>query len=220
MWTRKARAEHARDNLRYPSDLTDAEWQILAPLFPPPARTGRHRSWPMREVINAIFFMLRGGCPWRMLPEHFPPHQTAYRRFNRPGVLDPALLLRPGRFDRWGAARHAWVLGCLLISSSTMQRLATSAPRHRPNSRTTQHGGRDGPIAVALEIGVVKMTWTASLHCAGACGAGVRAEKSAGAFEGSEIRYSYSVKSKKSNCGNSGFISVAKSVRFSYPHEQ
>ena len=83
MWTPETRAEHDRDELRYPSDLTDAEWQILAPLLPPPAETGRHRSWPMREVMNAIFFVLRGGCPWRMLPEHFPPHQTAYRWFTR-----------------------------------------------------------------------------------------------------------------------------------------
>ena len=83
MWTAETRAEHDRDDLRYPSDLTDAEWQILAPLLPPPAETGRHRCWPMRELMNAIFFVLRGGCPWRMLPEHFPPHQTAYRWFTR-----------------------------------------------------------------------------------------------------------------------------------------
>ena len=83
MWTPETRAEHDRDDLRYPSDLTDAEWQILAPLLPPPAETGRHRCWPMREVMNAIFFVLRGGCPWRMLPEHFPPHQTTYRWFTR-----------------------------------------------------------------------------------------------------------------------------------------
>ncbi|MGH7070247.1 MAG: IS5 family transposase [Acetobacteraceae bacterium] len=83
MWTPDTRAEHDRDELRYPSDLTDAEWQVLAPLLPPPANTGRHRSWPMRELINAIFFVLRGGCPWRMLPAHFPPHQTVYRWFTR-----------------------------------------------------------------------------------------------------------------------------------------
>lgn len=83
MWTPETRAEHDRDDLRYPSDLTDAEWEILAPLLPPPARTGRHRSWEMRELINAIFFVLRGGVPWRMLPQHFPPHQTTYRWFMR-----------------------------------------------------------------------------------------------------------------------------------------
>jgi len=83
MWTPDTRLEHDRDGLRYPSDVTGEEWQLLAPLLPPPARTGRHRSWQMREVINAIFFVLRGGIPWRMLPEHFPPHQTAYRWFMR-----------------------------------------------------------------------------------------------------------------------------------------
>ncbi len=83
MWTRETRTEHDRDDLRYPSDLTDGEWQLLAPLLPAPAETGRRRSWPMRELMNALFFVLRGGCPWRMLPEHFPPHQTAYRWFIR-----------------------------------------------------------------------------------------------------------------------------------------
>jgi putative transposase len=48
-----------------------------------PSKTGRKRGWPMREVINAIFFVLRGGCPWRMLPEHFPPHQITYAWFAR-----------------------------------------------------------------------------------------------------------------------------------------
>jgi putative transposase len=83
MWTPNTRSLHDRDDLRYPSDLTDAEWTLLAPFLPPPCRTGRHRAWEMRELINAIFFVLRGGVPWRMLPEHFPPHQTAYRWFLR-----------------------------------------------------------------------------------------------------------------------------------------
>ena len=83
MWTPDTRAEHDRDDLRYPTDLTDAEWQVLAPMFPSPATTGRHRAWPMRELINAMFFLLRGGIPWRMLPTRFPPHQTVYRWFTR-----------------------------------------------------------------------------------------------------------------------------------------
>ena len=83
MWTPETRSQHDRDELRYSSDLTDAEWQVLKPFFPPPAQTGRHRAWPMREVVNAIFYVLRGGVPWRMLPEHFPPHQTTYRWFVR-----------------------------------------------------------------------------------------------------------------------------------------
>jgi transposase len=80
MWTRKTRAEHDRDELCYPSDLTDADWQILAPLLPPPAETGRHRSW-RRTDERAL--PCAAGCPWRMRPAHFPPHQTAYRWFTR-----------------------------------------------------------------------------------------------------------------------------------------
>lgn len=83
MWTETTRAQHDRAQLRYGSDLTDHEWELLAPLLPPPAETGRPRQWPMREIINALFYVLRGGCPWRMLPDHFPPHQTAYRWFVR-----------------------------------------------------------------------------------------------------------------------------------------
>jgi transposase len=83
MWTPETCSEHDRDDLRYPSDLTDAEWQVLAPRLPPPARTGRHRSWSMRELFNAMFYVLRGGVPCRMLREQSPPHQTAYRWFTR-----------------------------------------------------------------------------------------------------------------------------------------
>jgi transposase len=83
MWTPESRARHNRDHLRYGSDLSDEEWQILASLLPSPAKTGRRWVWPMREMLNAIFYMLRSGCPWRLLPDHFPPHQTTYRWFVR-----------------------------------------------------------------------------------------------------------------------------------------
>jgi transposase len=64
MWTPATRRQHSRERLRYGSDLTDAEWKILEPLMPPPAKTGRPRAWSMREVLNAIFYVLRGGCAW------------------------------------------------------------------------------------------------------------------------------------------------------------
>lgn len=68
---------------RYPSDLTDAEWDEVAPLLPPPAQRGRKRSVDLREVLNAIRYMVRSGCEWRMLPAHFPPWQTVYWWFCR-----------------------------------------------------------------------------------------------------------------------------------------
>ena len=65
----------------YPSDLNDVEWLILAPLIPSAKRGGRSRSVNMREIVNAILYVLRSGCAWRMLPHDFPPWQTVYGYF-------------------------------------------------------------------------------------------------------------------------------------------
>jgi putative transposase len=81
MWTLTSRVQHSRAGLRIASDLTDAEWAVLEPMMPQAKRTGRHRAWPPRLVLEAIFFVLRSGCPWRMLPERFPPRQTVYGWF-------------------------------------------------------------------------------------------------------------------------------------------
>jgi transposase len=55
----------------YPSDLSDAEWAILAPLLPLPAACGRPRKWPERLIADAVFYVLRSGCAWRMVPREF-----------------------------------------------------------------------------------------------------------------------------------------------------
>ncbi len=83
MWTPTTRRQHSRAGLRYGSDVTDSEWAILEPLLPPPAEIGRKRAWPMREIVNAIFYVLRGGIAWRLLPDSFPPWRTVYRWFAR-----------------------------------------------------------------------------------------------------------------------------------------
>jgi putative transposase len=67
----------------YPSDLTDTEWMLLEPLIPPAKPGGRHRTVDMREVVNGIFYVLRSGCAWRMLPHEFPPWSTVYGYFNQ-----------------------------------------------------------------------------------------------------------------------------------------
>ena len=69
------------DRKPYPSDLTDEEWTLLKPLIPPAKPGGRPRRWEMREILNAIFYALRSGCAWRMLPHDFPPWQTVYDYF-------------------------------------------------------------------------------------------------------------------------------------------
>lgn len=65
----------------YPTDLTDAQWAILAPLIPPPRPGGRPPAHPRRELVNAMLYVLRGGIAWRLLPHEFPPWQTVYHYF-------------------------------------------------------------------------------------------------------------------------------------------
>lgn len=65
----------------YPSDVTDAEWNVISPLLPPAKPGGRPRTVPLREVVNALFYINRSGCAWRMLPRDFPPYQTVYDYF-------------------------------------------------------------------------------------------------------------------------------------------
>ena len=65
----------------YPTDLNDREWQLLEPLLPPPKPGGRPVKYPRREVVNAIRYVLRTGCSWRMLPHDLPPWRTAFHYF-------------------------------------------------------------------------------------------------------------------------------------------
>jgi transposase len=81
MWTKANRAKYNRDRLRYPSDVTDEEWGHVAPLIPPAKRGGRKREVDMREVFNAIMYVLSTGCQWRYIPKDFPPKSTVYRYF-------------------------------------------------------------------------------------------------------------------------------------------
>ena len=81
MWTKITRPKYERDLLRYASDLTDGEWKVLEPLLPRAKALGRPRTTALREVVNAILYLLRSGCPWRMLPRDFPPRSTVQRYF-------------------------------------------------------------------------------------------------------------------------------------------
>jgi putative transposase len=65
----------------YPSDMSDEEWTILEPLIPPARLGGRPRTVNMREIVNAILYILRSGCQWRMLPREFPPWPTVWTYF-------------------------------------------------------------------------------------------------------------------------------------------
>ena len=79
MWTQAHRATYRQSGRGLPSDLTDAQWQCLEPLIPAAKWGGRPRKADMRAAMNAIFYLLRTGCPWRYLPRGpFPPRSTVY----------------------------------------------------------------------------------------------------------------------------------------------
>ena len=82
MWTNENRAKYDRDGLRYPSDLTDAEWAHIASLITPAKRGGRKRSVDVRDVVNGIMFVLSTGCQWRYVPKDLPPRSTLFDYFD------------------------------------------------------------------------------------------------------------------------------------------
>ena len=92
MWTAADRRKYRQDGDRLPSDLSDGEWERLAPLIPAAKPGGRPRQTDMRLAMNAILYLLRTGCPWRYLPRGiFPPRSTVYnifRAFRREGVWE------------------------------------------------------------------------------------------------------------------------------------
>lgn len=73
MWTPATRRQHSRAELRYETDMTDEEWRLVEPLLPRPQLTGRPPFWPLRAIVNAIFYMMRGGVAWRLLRSDLPP---------------------------------------------------------------------------------------------------------------------------------------------------
>ncbi len=120
MWTVENRDRYDRSKLRYPSDLTDAEWSLIAPLIPPAKRGGNKRTVVVREVVNGVMYILSTGCQWSALPRDLPPWSTVndyFCRWQDDGTLDRlhhALTVQcrkqAGReARRWGVRRSsAW----------------------------------------------------------------------------------------------------------------
>jgi transposase len=83
MWTTENRSRYDRSGLRYPSDMTDAEWALIAPLIPPAKRGGNKRTVDVREVVNGLLYVLGTGCQWRAIPKDLPPRGTLHGYFMR-----------------------------------------------------------------------------------------------------------------------------------------
>ena len=90
-WNRTTRKDYKRDGRRYESDVTDKEWAIVESMLPKQGPLGRPRETDLREVFNAIQYVLATGCQWRALPGDFPPYSTVINYFYRwqgGGVFD------------------------------------------------------------------------------------------------------------------------------------
>ena len=111
-----------RKRRAYPSDLTNGQWAVIEPMIPDAAPGGRPRCAPKREIVDAILYLLRAGCSWRLLPHDFPPWQTVYyylRRWEREGVwarVHHALVMT----DRERAGREASP-SAVIIDSQTVR---------------------------------------------------------------------------------------------------
>src|SRR3981189_134468 len=81
MWSEITRRKYEREGQRYASNVTDAEWALIEPHMPAVKRLGRPREIELRSVLDAILYIARTGCQWRMLPKDFPPFTTVQGYF-------------------------------------------------------------------------------------------------------------------------------------------
>jgi transposase len=117
-------------NAKYGSDLTDAQWEYLKPMLPKPAKRGRPPT-ELRQVLDAIFYVVKGGIPWRYLPADFPPWQTVYGLFRR---------WKKGH--QWAALNDALLL--LVRKDQGKRSQPTAAILDSQSVKSAGHGGKVG----------------------------------------------------------------------------
>jgi len=131
MWTESARRQYQRSGPRYASDLADAEFALIEPMLPLAKRGGQRRATELREVLNAILYLLRTGCQWRMLPKEFSPRSTVYDYFRR--------------FWQLGIWKHIWMTLLMAARAQAGKEASpTAAIIDSQSVKTTESGGIRG----------------------------------------------------------------------------
>jgi putative transposase len=111
----------AMESRRYPTDLSDDEWHCISPHLPEHACRGRPRLHGLRPILDAVFYVLKSGCPWRMLPREFPPWKTVYDWFRRWRI--------DGTWQRLNALSCAGVCDACLAGIRTLARASWTPSR-------------------------------------------------------------------------------------------
>ena len=150
---------------RYLTDLSDAEWAALEPLLPPPARTGRPWKWPRRLMVEAVFYLVRSGCQWRMLPRCFPPWPTVFAHFRR-WRLDGTLRAMHDRLR--GLAREAEgrqpEASAAIIDSQTVRATGVGGPGRGYDAAKRTAGRKRHILVDAAGLVLLAHVHAADLH--------------------------------------------------------
>jgi transposase len=139
MWTTENRYRYDRDKLRYPSDLTDAEWAYVVPLIPPAKRGGGKRTVNLREVVNGVMYVLSTGCQWRYIPKDLPPRSTVNGYF--------CLWNWDGTLER---IHHALYVQCR--ESAGREASPTAAIIDSQSVKSAEKGGRRSILMASMQV--------------------------------------------------------------------